>query len=790
MRLLVTHRILQHCLIVCIFSIFCIGYGQQLNSDLKFKNYELFFEQPREEIFLDLPKNTFFVGEPVKFAGYVFDQIGKVPSVSSSNVYCSLYNEYGSLVESKIFYVEKGKFHGEMNIPVEKGSGKYYIKAYTNWMKNFPDEFMFMQEIFLIDENINTPNQIVQVNNNIHIYPEGGHLVSEINNSIGFSVIVNQQNNASYESCTLTDQMGNELIQNIRINQQGYGKLSFIPKAKNQYYLTVRLESGDVIRKPLPASKDKGLTLILNPTSQKNISLEINCDPSTFKRLKKAPLTLAIHRDGVLNTVNYQMRSPNSSVILPKGVVLPGLNKLSIFNSDHQLMAERVFFNDTHIRSLQNTVTTELKKKAKDSLTVSLAIEGLRRGSTSQLSISVLPNESKAHDYNWSLSSWFLLQSYYSKQLDSDVFIQNLNRQRLFDLDLFLLNNEWNRYDWSDINQPQKAFDHPFEKGISLKGQFSGDDALKNKELILYQKSIGEFFSTRIDNELRFSVNDLYLVEDEPILFFTKDYTMKKFTKVDLNYFPSEETHHLSATEIERFLTTKSIDLKKSLNPVPVTFPDTELLDEIVLKTDIEPKLTRNPSLNIGTYEGAKISERDIFKHIMLSNYLQKKGFKVRRHAQTNKFILLPKSAADIHLPIVFVDGMRESNYISDYLLQGIDEIYYEHFGVEGSDGGTVYIYRKYGNDGKQTENKLLQTIAKVGFSAKASDTRLKFTEFMKNQFVSYGNVYWNGNIELERGDLYEIKFPTYSLKEFRIYINGISDKGDIISASKYISVD
>ena len=99
-------------------------------------------------------------------------------------------------------------------------------------------------------------------------------------------------------------------------------------------------------------------------------------------------------------------------------------------------------------------------------------------------------------------------------------------------------------------------------------------------------------------------------------------------------------------------------------------------------------------------------------------------------------------------------------------------------------------IYRKYGNDGKQKENKLLQTIAKVGFSTKASDTRLKFTEFMKNQFVSYGNVYWNGNIELERGDLYEIKFPTYSLKEFRIYINGISDKGDIISASKYISVD
>ncbi len=337
MRLFEKHRILFPSLLLFVLSVVHTAYGQQLSSDLQFKNYELFFEQPREEIFLDLPKNTFFVGEPVKFAGYIFDQIGKVPSFSSANVYCSIYNEYGSLVESKIFYAEKGKFHGEIKIPEEKGSGKYYIKAYTNWMKNFPDEFMFLQDIFLIDENMTASNQIVPLNNNISIYPEGGNLIVNVNNSVGFSVIINQQNNASYESCSLSDSEGNEVIQNIRINPQGYGKFSFTPEAYNQYYLTVRLEGGDVIRKPLPKPKDHGLTLVLNPTSEKNISLEINCDQETFKQLKRAPITLAIHRDGVLKLVNYQMKSANSSVILPKGVVLPGLNKLSIFSYNYQL---------------------------------------------------------------------------------------------------------------------------------------------------------------------------------------------------------------------------------------------------------------------------------------------------------------------------------------------------------------------------------------------------------------------------------------------------------------------
>jgi hypothetical protein len=776
---------------VCAIAFVNFSYSQEPNSDLKFKNYEVFFEQPREEIFLDLPKNTFFLGEPIQFAGYVFDQIAKVPSFDTANVYCSVYNEFGNLVSSKIFYADKGKFHGEIEIPKEKGSGKYYIKAYTNWMKNFSEEFMFIQDIFIIDETADQSNQTGRLNNNIHIYPEGGNLVGTINNSVGFSLIINEQKSSPYESCHLVDDLGNQIIQNIRINQQGYGKFSFVPELEKQYYLNVRLESGELIHKALPKANEQGVTIVLNPTSEKNISLEINSDEETFKRLKKAPITLAIHRDGVLKLVNYQLKRQNSSVILPKGVMLPGLNKLSIFDEDYNLLAERLFFNDTHIRSLKNSVATELKEKANDSLVVSLTIDGLRRGATSQLSVSVLPNESKAHDYNWSLGSWFLLQSYFTTQMKSELFSKKMNRQRLFDLDLFLLNNEWNRYDWSDISQPQTEFDHTFEKGISLKGQFSGDDALKNKELVLYQKSIGEFFSTKIDNQLRFSVNDLYLVEDEPILFFTKNYAMRKYTKVDLNYYPAEETDHLSSKEIERFLKSKSINLEKSLNPIPVIFPNTELLDEIVVESKKKPKLTRNPRLMRGIMSGEKLVEAEA-RTTRLSQYITKKGFRVFRILERNQFLVLPtKNIIDNHPPDVYLNGFRTEDPIHDMPLASVDEFYYHHYSLGRSDSGEIHIYTRTEKAPKDLDTKLLQKIAKVGFSTKSSSNKLKYTDFMKNHFVSFGSVYWNGDIELERGrTTVELKFPSYSLKEFRIYINGFSDKGDIISASKYISVD
>lgn len=72
-------------------------------------NYSLISRKKR--FFLDLPKNTFFVDESVKFAGYVFDKVNKVPSTSTVNVYCGIYDSKGKLVDNRLFYTEKGTFH-------------------------------------------------------------------------------------------------------------------------------------------------------------------------------------------------------------------------------------------------------------------------------------------------------------------------------------------------------------------------------------------------------------------------------------------------------------------------------------------------------------------------------------------------------------------------------------------------------------------------------------------------------------------------------------------------------
>lgn len=775
---------------VAVLSVFGLCYSQQNPSELQFTNYQLFFDQPQEEIFLDLPKNTFFIDEPIKFAGYVFDKIKKLPSEETANVYCNIYDEYGKLVQQELFYANKGKFFGEIKVPSKKGSGKYFIKAYTNWMKNFPEKLMFIQDIYIIDEKFQKESPKTAELNQLTIFPEGGYLISQVNNSVGFHLELHSETPQSYGECFLENDSGQRIVNNIRVNPQGYGKFLFKPEEGTEYTLTLVLENEKTIQKVLPKARKNGLAVQVNPLISENISLEFNCHPEYVDLYKKDPITIAIHRDGNLKLIDYQIRNQKSNIMLPKNEVLPGLNKLSVFDQQQNLLAERIFYNDQNMESIQNKTNVEVIDEQLDSITVSMSVDKLKLGSTAQLSLSVLPNETKARDYHGNLASWLLLNSYFETPFKSEAYLANMSRKHLFDLDLFLLNNQWNRYQWKDPVKLQSDYRFNFDKGISINGQLSGDSSLKNKKLVLYQQSVGEYFSTTIDDKFKFSLKDVFIIKDEPILFFTEGYQIRQYTNVKLTYFPEEEENSLTKNELNRFTHTRNINLQESLSPKFVKFPDNELLDEVVVEANVEPKLTRNPRLMVGVMNGEKLIEKEA-RTMRLSEYIRKKGFRVFRLLDRNQFLVIPtKQFIDNHPPAVYLNGFRTQYPIHDMPLASVDEFYYHHFSMEYSDSGEIHIYTRTQKAPKDLDAKLLKAVAKVGFNTTTSKNKLKFTEFMKNHFVSFGSVYWNGDIELKKGETIQIKFPTYSLKEFRIYINGFSDKGDIISASKYIAVD
>ncbi|MDC8003882.1 hypothetical protein POV27_07450 [Aureisphaera galaxeae] len=774
-------------LIVFLFVGFCSFSQEEVSHEAFFKDYELYFDAPREEIFVDLPKDIFYPEEPVKFAGYVFNKKDNLPSRATTNVYCAIFDSMGQLVDQKLFYSEKGKFQGVLKIPPRKGPGNYYIKAYTNWMKNFSAKSMYVQGISVIDSTtLHGAKDKPRTDYQITFSPEGGNLIGTIENSVGFRVLSN--NTASnIQSCVLVDAMGIVVVENIKISSMGYGKFNFNPNPSKKYTLKVYLENGEVIQENLPDTVENGVSISVNPIPEKNIAVKITGDQNTMESIKSAPIIIALHRDGLLKLLTHDLVEKDNTLFIPKEEALPGLNKMSIFNGNHELLAERLFFNDYGLAKSKNEVVLSEAKPLLDSVEVDLMVKGISKNSTAKMSLSVLPLETKAHDYNRYLGSWFRLQSYFDDAVSSGLPYQAWNRSKLYELDLFLMNHQWNRYKWEDVLNDPPKIEQAFNNGISIQGKLKGDASLKLKKLMMFQKSVGAFYEAKIQGDFSFAYENVFIIEEEPLLFFVTDEKKKMFSEIELSYAPEYPKDVLSVETINALPKESKMEFRETDNSELVYFPDAELLEEVLIKARKEPKLTRNKGLTVGVFEGRKITEKEAKKHIDLYRYMRRLGFKARLNAQTGEVIILPRISFD-NPPVVYVDGFRAGNVVDNMMLDSVDEIYFEHFGVEGSDGGTIYIYRKY--EGKERASNLFQKIAEVGFSSSDLENDFKYTEFVRNTFLSYANVHWQGDIEIEEGSTYKFTFPSYGLMEFKVYINGFSDKGDLISSLQYISLE
>ncbi len=82
---------------------------------------------------------------------------------------------------SRIIRLEDGLGNGDFKLPDSIKSGRYKIRAYTNYMRNFSDQLFFSKEIIVVnstDEKDKITDEVKYVENKIRLsfFPEGGSL--------------------------------------------------------------------------------------------------------------------------------------------------------------------------------------------------------------------------------------------------------------------------------------------------------------------------------------------------------------------------------------------------------------------------------------------------------------------------------------------------------------------------------------------------------------------------------------------------------------------------------------
>nr|WP_283773943.1 carboxypeptidase-like regulatory domain-containing protein [Aquiflexum sp. TKW24L] len=108
----------------------------------------------REKPFLTFNKPYFSPGEMVWFSSTMLYQNAIFQDSLSRVLYVDLLNENKEAVMMETFPIALGMANGQLQLPAGIRPGDYTIRAYTNWMRNFPEEEFFFKPIPIISENM------------------------------------------------------------------------------------------------------------------------------------------------------------------------------------------------------------------------------------------------------------------------------------------------------------------------------------------------------------------------------------------------------------------------------------------------------------------------------------------------------------------------------------------------------------------------------------------------------------------------------------------------------------
>src|SRR5690606_11714785 len=62
------------------------------------------------------------------------------------------------VIQSETFPIKEGKISGAFTLPKDLGSGDYFLRSYTEWMRNYPEKDIFLRALPVLEkgENIKT----------------------------------------------------------------------------------------------------------------------------------------------------------------------------------------------------------------------------------------------------------------------------------------------------------------------------------------------------------------------------------------------------------------------------------------------------------------------------------------------------------------------------------------------------------------------------------------------------------------------------------------------------------
>ncbi len=462
-----------------------------------------------EKVYLATDKPYFSAGEQIWCKPLLRNAITHAPLEISNFVYVELVDAKSNLVQRVKIKRDSTGFAGYLNLDPQLAPGDYTLRAYTRWMLNNDEKFIFAKNVEIVSpipqtdlnqQNINPKERRRDQNKksdtsnidptervfDIQFMPEGGALLANGSQIVAFKALADDGLSVEVEG-EICDKQG-EIVTHFKSTHNGMG-LTTLYVAPDQVYSARAWIVGSTTQKrefQLPKVDSIGAVVT---TSMNNQKLLFKPRASHQNILDGAHFV--VHARGRVVAVNRV--NGEATCTIPLSDLIEGVNVVSLLDNQNQLISERTIFKYPE-QTPQILFETD-KKSYKARENVKLKLSSQSKIPDGEYAIAVTDNAAVEFDNDDdNILSYLLLTSEIVGNVEkpAQYFDQNDPRTAAYNVDLLMRTQGWRRYNIEDIindkcQQRKYRYEAESEIAGSVKG-FFGNDARQPKIYLLCNK--------------------------------------------------------------------------------------------------------------------------------------------------------------------------------------------------------------------------------------------------------------------------------------------------------------
>lgn len=485
------------------------------------KTIQWFFEKT----YLHTDREYYSSGEDIWFSAYLVNGRSASLTSTSNNLYVELISSAAELVDRKVIRLDNGLGRGDFKLKDSIPGGWYQLRAYTNWMRNFDDLFVFQKKIYIHSNLPQKALSAVTITESIHLFPEGGSLVQDITGIVAFKA-VDQEGNGIRVKGKIFAGNGEEAGA-FESTELGVGVFTITPLAGKRYRVEGSYANGKTFNVALPDPLSKGISLHVVMDSL-NAKAVVSVNEQMLTELKDQEITVSVkHGGNTYITERLKINKTRLALLVPLQELPQGINSISITDNQGRPHCERlIYVPGKPVRLSVVPDKMSYRPQEKVNLTVK-AVDEQGKPVMAYLSLAAVDAIVPGNKHN--IISYLWLESEIKGTIqDPGKYFDEKNPGRAKQLDLLLMTQGWRDYVWKKLADSKPAMRYMPEPGITISGnvrQKIGSKVLPGMNITLFGNGLtgSKIYMTKSMSDGRYFLDGLQWFGEQSVKLSSKD---------------------------------------------------------------------------------------------------------------------------------------------------------------------------------------------------------------------------------------------------------------------------